>query len=329
MTDLAESTRQAVQKLAPNRHGVVVAALTADRTEVCSSGGLTVDSRLEIGSVSKVFTSLVLARLVEAGEVRLDQPLHDFLPAPAGITLRHLATHTSGLPRLPKGMLLKALLRPNTPDPYADCTADYLIANLSRIRPAPPGTRFRYSNLGAGLLGLALARHTGLSYGDLVAREITTPLGLTGTGVGGPVEPEHDAKLRPVQPWNMADLAGAGGLRSTTTDLIAFVRAHFEESPITAAVGLALDVEHRVNPFLTVRLGWMAQRLHDKLGGHLQIYHNGQTGGAFAFVGFDRAKRVGVVVLSDTSRIVDGPAMDLLRELQSSEHQSSEHQSGQ
>ncbi|PWK44278.1 CubicO group peptidase (beta-lactamase class C family) [Actinoplanes xinjiangensis] len=317
VTDLDELTRQAVQKLEPNRRGVVVAALTGGHTEVRASGGLTVDSRLEIGSVTKVFTSLILARLAEAGEVRLDQPLADFLPAPAGITLRHLATHTSGLPRLPKGMLLKALLRPNTPDPYAHCTADYLIENLSRIRPATPGTRFRYSNLGAGLLGLALSRHTGLSYGDLVAREITTPLGLTSTGAGGPVAPEYDAKRRPTAPWNLADLVGAGGLRSTAADLITFVRAHVEESPVTAAVGLSLDVEHRVNPFLTVRLGWMAQRMHPKLGGHLQIYHNGQTGGAFAFVGFDPEKRVGVVVLSDTARMVDGPAMELLRGLQS------------
>ncbi|MFC4072651.1 serine hydrolase domain-containing protein [Actinoplanes subglobosus] len=317
MTDLDELTRQAVQKLTPNRRGAVVAALTGGVTEIQAFGGLTADSRLEIGSVTKVFTSLVLARLVEAGEVRLDQPLADFLPAPAGITLRHLATHTAGLPRLPKGMLIKALLRPNTPDPYAHCTADYLIANLSRIRPHTPGTRFRYSNLGAGLLGLALSRHTGLSYGDLVAREVSAPLGLTATGVGGPVAPEHDAKGRPVQPWDLVDLAGAGGLRSTVTDLVRFVRAHFEESPVTAAVGLALGVEHRINPFMTVRLGWMAQRLHESQGGHLQIFHNGQTGGAFAFAGFDPERRVGVVVLSDTSRIVDGPAMDLLRALTS------------
>ncbi|MEU8657175.1 serine hydrolase domain-containing protein [Actinoplanes philippinensis] len=317
VSDLDELTRETVEQLEPHRHGVVVAALTGGDTTVRTAGGLTADTRLEIGSVTKVFTSLVLARLAEAGEVRLEQPLRDFLPAPAGITLRHLATHTSGLPRLPKGMLLKALLRPNTPDPYAHCTADFLIANLSRIRPAPPGSRFRYSNLGAGLLGLALSRHTGLSYGDLVTREVGTPLGLSSTGAGGPVAPEHDAKRRPAGPWDLADLAGAGGLRSTAADLVRFVGAHLGESPVAGAVRLALGVEHRVNPFLTVRLGWMAQRMHPKLGGHLQIYHNGQTGGAYAFTGFDPEKGVGVVVVSDTARSVDGPAMELLRGLQS------------
>jgi D-alanyl-D-alanine-carboxypeptidase/D-alanyl-D-alanine-endopeptidase len=317
MTDLDELTRQAVQRLEQRRHGVVIAALAGDTTEIRSAGGLTADSRLEIGSVTKSFTSLVLARLAERGEGRLDQLLNDFLPAPAGITLRHLATHTSGLPRLPKGLVLRALLRRDMSDPYADCTADFLIENLSRIRPGTPGKRFRYSNLGAGLLGLALSRHAGLSYADLVAREVTTPLGLTATGLGGPVVQGHRANGRPAGPWDLADLAGAGGLRSTATDLVRFVRAHYEESVITPAVTLQLATEFRTNPFHTARLGWMSQRLHPSQGGHLQIFHNGQTGGYYSFAAFDPEKRVGVVMLSDTARAGDRVGVDLLKELQS------------
>jgi D-alanyl-D-alanine-carboxypeptidase/D-alanyl-D-alanine-endopeptidase len=316
MSDLDELTRQAVQKLEPRRHGVVVAALAGDTTEIRATGGLTADSRLEIGSVTKVFTALTLARLVEAGSVGLDQPLRDFLPAPEGITLRHLAQHTAGLPRLPKGLMLRVLLRRGTADPYVDCTADFLIENLSRVRPREPGKRFRYSNFGAGLLGLALARHTGLGYGDLVAREILDPLGLRSTGVGGPVVQGHKGDGRtPAGPWNLVDLAGAGGLRSTLTDVVAFVRAHLEDSVITPAAAIAFGAEHRINPFMTVRLGWMSQRLHAGQGGHLQIFHNGQTAGCYAFAGFDPDKRVGVVVLSDTSRPVDNVALELLNGL--------------
>ncbi|MDI6102466.1 serine hydrolase domain-containing protein [Actinoplanes sp. NEAU-A12] len=318
MSDLDELTRQAVQKLEPRRHGVVVAALAGDTTEIRGSGGLTASSRLEIGSVTKVFTALTLARLVEAGSVGLDQPLSDFLPAPAGITLRHLAQHTSGLPRLPKGLMLRVLLRRGMKDPYVDCTTDFLIENLSRVRPGEPGKRFRYSNFGAGLLGLALARHTGLGYGELVAREILHPLGLTGTGIGGPVVQGHKGNgTTPAGPWNLADLAGAGGLRSTVTDVVAFVRAHLEDSVLTPAVAVALGAEHRVNPIMSVRLGWMAQRLHASQGGHLQIFHNGQTAGCYSFAGFDPEKRVGVVVLSDTSRPVDNVALELLKGLRS------------
>ncbi|GAA4936495.1 hypothetical protein GCM10025331_22390 [Actinoplanes utahensis] len=307
MSDLGELTHQAVKQLEPHHHGVVVAALDGDATEIQGTAGHDAGARFEIGSVSKVFTAIVLARLVDAGQVRLDQPLRDFLPAPEGITLRHLAQHTSGLPRLPKGMMLRALLRPNTPDPYRHCTADFLIANLARISPAPPGRRFRYSNLGAGLLGLALSRHTGLTYPELVNREIHF---LRGTDTAGPTVQGHDARRRPVAPWHLADLAGAGGLRSTVTDVAAFVRAHFDDGPLTPAVRLALAAEHRMNPFMTVRLGWMRTAQG-------QIFHNGQTGGFYSFAGFDPEKRTGVVILSDTVRSTDRIAMELLKNLSS------------
>ncbi|MEU4428069.1 serine hydrolase domain-containing protein [Actinoplanes sp. NPDC024001] len=327
MSDLEGLTRQAVAKLAPGRNGVVVAAIAGDTVEIQGSGGLGAATRFEIGSVSKVFTSLALARLTVAGVTSLDEPLRDLLPAGLDvpsrdgqeITLRHLATHTSGLSRLPTGMLLGAILRPTRPDPYAHCTEDYLLGALSRAKlGAVPGRRFRYSNFGAGLLGLALARRAGLGFDALISREIGTPLGLTGTGTGGPTTQGHRRNGRPEAPWHLADLAGAGGLRSTATDLVAFVRAHLAgDGELAPAIRLALETEHRVNPFLTARLGWMAQRLHAKQGGHLQIFHNGATGGFFSFTGFDPETGVGVVVLSDTQRSVDAPAFELLRGLQS------------
>ncbi|WP_245564687.1 serine hydrolase domain-containing protein [Streptosporangium roseum] len=116
--------------------------------------------------MTKVFTALALARLTVAGTAELDEPLAALLPGGTSvpsrdgqeITLRHLATHTSGLPRPPKGMLLQALLRPSKPDPYAGRTTEFLLRGPAGIRlGATPGRRFRYSNLGAGLLGSAPA----------------------------------------------------------------------------------------------------------------------------------------------------------------------------
>ncbi|WP_229076644.1 serine hydrolase [Actinoplanes sp. DH11] len=318
MTDLD----QAVAKLARQRHGVVVAAITGDSAEVRGTAGHDASTRFEIGSVTKVFTALTLARLTLDGRVSLDEPLSDLLSAPVptrdgtAITLRHLATHTSGLPRLPTGMLLGALLRPNRTDPYAQCTESYLLSALSRTRlGATPGRRFRYSNFGAGLLGLALARRAGVNYETLVADEVITPLQLSGTSIGGTTTQGYRKPGKPAGPWHLAALAGAGGLRSTATDLIRFVRAHWDPTGLLApAVAMALDVEHRVNPFLTARLGWMSRRLQ---GGQVQIFHNGGTGGFTSFVGFDPAKRVGVIALSDTQRSVDTPAFALLTALQS------------
>jgi CubicO group peptidase (beta-lactamase class C family) len=329
MTDPGRLAQQTADQLAVQRDGVVVAAVAGGTAELRSAGRVDTGTLFEIGSVTKVFTAQALARLVVAGVVELDEPLSRLLPADARvpsrggaeITLRHLATHTSGLPRLPTGMLLPALLHPSQPDPYAGCTTDHLLRALAATRlGAVPGRRFRYSNFGAGLLGLALAHRAGLSYAALITREISTPLGLTDTGIDvdpGRLAQGHTARRKPTAPWHLADLAGAGGLRSTAADLVTLVRAQLAGE--AAEIRLSREVEHRINPFAWVHLGWMGRRLHPRQGGQLQLWHNGGTGGFCSFVGFDPEGQVGVVVLSNTQRSVDGPATDLLRALRTGE----------
>ncbi len=338
MTDIGTLAQQTADRLAAQRAGVAVAAVAGGVTEIRGAGRTGGEhagapgagTLFEIGSVTKVFTALTLARLAVAGTVDLDEPLAALLPEGARvpsrggreITLRHLATHTSGLPRLPTGMLLTALLHPSKPDPYADCTAERLLRALAATRlGAVPGRRYRYSNFGAGLLGLALAHRAGVDYGTLVSREIAAPLGLTGTALAvddARLAQGHDRRGRPAAAWHLADLAGAGGLRSTAADLVTFVRAHLGGEGETAdAVRLCLEVRHRINPFAWAHLGWMGRRLHPRQGGHLQIWHNGGTGGFCSFAGFDPEQKVAVVVLSNTQRSVDREASDLLRALQS------------
>ena len=326
MSDLGSLTQQTADRLAARRAGVVVAALAGGATEIRGSGGLDGRSVLEIGSLTKVFTGLALARLVVRGVVELDEPLAKVLPEGATvparggeeITLRQLATHTSGLPRLPTGMLLPALLNPGRPDPYAHCTTPVLLAALARTRlGAVPGRRFRYSNFGAGLLGLALAHRAGVSYEMLVTREIGTPLGLADTGLEDDparLAQGHDPRGRPVEPWHLADLAGAGGLRSTGADLATFLHAQLTADD--EAVRFSREVRHRVTAFAWIHLGWMGRRLHARQGGHLQLWHNGATGGCCSFAAFDPEKQVAVAVLTDTRRPVDREAFDLLTSLQ-------------
>ncbi|MFF8772031.1 serine hydrolase domain-containing protein [Kitasatospora sp. NPDC015120] len=349
MNDLGSLVQQTADRLASPQVGVVVAGLARGATEIRGAGRTGPgpaggrpgpDTLFEIGSVTKVFTSLALARLTLAGTVALDEPLADLLadalppavtvPArgPEPITLRHLATHTSGLPRLPAGMLLSSLLTPNKPDPYAHCTPEWLLASLARtkVRTAP-GRSFRYSNLGAGLLGLALAHRAGLDYGELVRREVCEPLGLTDTvlapdaGQTARLAPGHTAGGRPVPGWNLAGLAGAGALKSTAADLAVLLRAQLatgtdEAPPLGPAIALTREVRHRVNPFAWMHLGWLGHRLHTRQGGHLQIWHNGGTGGYRSFTAFDPEKQVGVILLANTRRPVDTPAVQLLRALQ-------------
>lgn len=345
MTELGDLAQHAADRLAADRVGAVVAAVSGAATEIRGAGRLGggdagvpgARTVFEIGSVTKVFTALALARLAVAGTVDLDEPLGEVLgellaelppgarvPARDGrqITLRHLATHTSGLSRLPTGMLWSALRHPSEPDPYAGCTTDRLLRALAAARlSAAPGRRFRYSNFGAGLLGLALAHRAGTGYETLVAREIGTPLGLTETGVAvapGRLAQGHTRRRRPTPEWRLADLAGAGALRSTAADLVTFLRAQLDggTGELAEAIRLTRAVRHPISAFSWAHLGWLGQRLHPRLGGHAQLWHNGGTGGFSSFVGFDPERPIAVVALSNTQRPVDRPALDLLGSLQ-------------
>jgi CubicO group peptidase (beta-lactamase class C family) len=345
MTDLGDLVQRTADRLVKDRVGVVVAAVAGGSTEIRGAGRAGGDPTavpgagagaapgagtvFEIGSVTKVFTALALARLAGAGAVDLDEPLSRLLPADATvpsragveITLRHLATHRSGLPRLPTGMLLPALLHPYRPDPYADCTTERLLRALAATRlGATPGSRFRYSNFGAGLLGLALAHRAGISYADLIDREISTPLRLadTTTDAAGRSAQGHTARRKPTPAWHLADLAGAGALRSTAADLATFLRAQLGDGSgeLAEAIRLTHEVKHPTSPFTWIHLGWMGRRLHRRQGGHLQIWHNGGTGGFTSFAAFDPEKKVAVAALSNTQRSVDSEAFALLQALQ-------------
>ncbi|MDP9795558.1 CubicO group peptidase (beta-lactamase class C family) [Catenuloplanes nepalensis] len=330
--------RQTADRLIDRRVGAVVAAVTRQGAVVHGAGRLGGASApvrapdagtvFEIGSVTKVFTGLVLARMVVAGTAGLDEPVRDLLPSGTAvpsrdgveITLRDLATHSSGLPRLPRGMLLDALLHPGRPDPYRRCTAEFLLDGLARTRlGARPGRRVRYSNLGAGLLGLALAHRARTGYAALVEREVCRPLGLSDTSVtaeGPRLAQGHNSRRRPVPGWHLADLAGAGGLHSTATDLVRFLDAHLDDTgPLAEAIRCARAVRVPMNPFSWMHLGWTGHRLHPRRGGRLQVWHNGATGGFTSFVGFDPERHTGVVVLTNTARSVDRAAFDLLNSL--------------
>ncbi|MBD0688931.1 serine hydrolase domain-containing protein [Streptomyces sp. CBMA123] len=343
MNELARLVEQTAGRLAGRHVGAVVAGLAGGAVEIHGAGrtgpggGVPgAHTLFDIGSVSKVFTSLVLARLTLDEAVSLDEPLAEVLPEPATIparggeviTLRHLATHTSGLPRLPRGMMLRALLRPNRPDPYAHCTSARILSGLTRTRlHSVPGRSFRYSNLGAGLLGLALAHRAGTGYEELVAREVCTPLGLADTCLRPDAEQSerlacgHAVSGRPVPSWDFAALPGMGGLRSTAADLATFLQAQLAadrepDAPLTPAILLTRETRHRVNPFAWTHLGWLGHRLHAQQGRHLQLWHNGGTGGFSSFVAFDPEQQVGVVVLANTRRSVDPAGTALLRRLQ-------------
>ena len=292
-----------------------------------SVGGNAMTSRsvMPIGSVTKTFTALALADAVVSGRLGLDTPLADLieqtpvLPGGPHITLRHLASHTSGLPRLPRGLRRQALH--HRADPYSAFTQADLIAALQTSRPRRPGARVRYSNFGAALLGEALSRHHRLPYGRMVADRVTGPLGLTDTTVD--IGPEladrtaatHSPRRKPVPPWHLGAMAGAGALWSTADDLERYLRALLAPGSggLPSALQLVQQPQATANRWVRIGLGWHLSPLRNTA--HTVIWHNGATAGSYSYIGFVPEAQLGVVVLSNTGRSVDALGVRLLAEL--------------
>jgi D-alanyl-D-alanine-carboxypeptidase/D-alanyl-D-alanine-endopeptidase len=275
----------------------------------------------EIGSISKTFTSTLLADAVVRREVRLDEPVAALLPAGTvvpsrdgrEITLEDLATHRSGLPRLPDNMT------PAVPqDPYADYDVSRLYQFLAVYKlPRSPGESVEYSNLGGGLLGHALTlRARAASWGALVAQRLTGPLGMRDTYVDVPAEARnrvsvgHDAALDSVPAWHLDALAGAGALRSTAADMLTWLAAQLDTAsgPLARAVALARTPRTPGNGGARIALGWL-------VGGspnHPIWWHNGGTGGFRSFAAFDPERRAAVIVLSNSSQTVDDVGAHLM-----------------
>ena len=258
----------------------------------------------EIGSITKVFTALLLAQTVLEGKAALSDPIAKHLPrdlalAPetAAITLGQLATHTSGLPRLPDN------LKPAAPaDPYADYSVPRLHDFLRAYQPAKPAPQpADYSNLGFGLLGHLLERIHGKSYATLMATRISGPLGLTDTTVDLSDE-QRGRFAKPysgsteVPPWHLDSLVGAGALHSTAADLARFAQALLSGEDVTLKAAWDLVREPRaLFGAGNVQIGLAI--LIMKRGEDIVYSHGGGTGGFRTHLELTPARQRATVLL--------------------------------
>ena len=297
--------------------GIVVATIGPELREVIPYGTMVKDGHdtvdgdtvFEIGSITKVFTSAILADMVVRGEVRFDTPVATLLPSSVAvpqrngkqITLSDLAMHLSGLPRMPDGFKPAEM-----GNPFVGFDTNELYTFLSGYKLTRDiGAQYEYSNLGAGLLAHALARKAGMTFEDLLRTRILGPLGMTSTSISLTEDQKrrlatgYDGALFRAKNWDFDALAGAGGLRSTANDLLKFLAANLEivHTPLAPALRLMRAVHHATeSPDLDVLLGWhMWKRYGTRI-----IWHNGVTGGYWSFIGFDPSKKSGAVVLSNT-----------------------------
>ena len=267
------------------------------------------DTVFEIGSVTKVFTALLLADAVARGEVTLTDPVAKYLPAEGRpkpfdnkpISLLDLVTYTSGLPSVPTNFRPRDL-----ENPYADYTVEQLYEFLSEYAPRYyPGSHYEYANLGFGLLGHVLALKAGRGYEELVVSRICKPLGLSDTRIAlTPAMRErlaqgHDKSLHPVPGWDLPTLAGAGALRSTANDMMRFLDAAQgkRKTDLTPAFRSLLEVRRQTNKNgVYAAGGWFVETAHnDEL-----VVKDGGTGGYSSFIGYSARTAIATVLLSNT-----------------------------
>lgn len=297
LLDRAVETRRAV--------GIVAAWQEGDASGVVSAGRVSRDGApvdgdtvFEIGSVSKVFAASLLAREVQAGRIELDRPAQEYLPAgwtlptkgDKAITVRHLAMHTSGLPRLPAGFR-----PPDTSDPYAAFGPEALRESLARTTlETEPGSRSSYSNLGFMLLShILVMRAQKASFTDLARTMFTWR--------EGPVAQPHGAGGTPTPAWNTApELGGVGALRMSARDLLAFTLRN------------ARATESRDGTLAFAQAQKLAWQVARTPSGRTILWHNGGTGGSRSFVGFDRERNVAIAILTNSDFDVTRLGLHLL-----------------
>jgi CubicO group peptidase (beta-lactamase class C family) len=300
-----------------NQTSIVVAVVDEHGTKFFSHGKVAKKANaahsneqtvFEIGSVTKVFTGILLAEAVKRGEVKLDDPISKYLPKQVPtptfkgkeITLVNLIWHTSGLPFQPDNLHPR-----NFENPYADYTVRRLYEFLSKyqLTREPPSqfdfTKYEYSNLGVGLLGHILSLRANTPYENLVKTRILQPLGMNDTritltaGMKARLAVGYNEDGDQTSNWDMATLEGAGALRSTASDMAKFIAANlgFTETSIASSLTQARDLGWARGSIVEGKIVYNKNNL---------LWRDGATGGYLSFVTIDTAQKKGIFIATNS-----------------------------
>ena len=304
--------------------GIVVGIYENGATQYYSFGVANLETKeavtpktlFEIGSITKTFTCSMAAMLSLNHQINFADPAQKYLPAKMVlperngkvITVEHLATAHSGLPRMPLNF------QPQDPaNPYIDyreAELTYFISNYDLTRD--PGSEYEYSNLGMGLLGFLLTHVTEKPYSKLIEELITKPLGMKHTFINGmrtekPMASGYADKL-PVKAWTWNDqsvITGAGGIVSNAEDMMKYMMAQISTTAPQSNAFLLAHQSRATAGKMNIGYGWHIR--DEKI-----IWHNGGTGGFRSFAGFDKTKNKAVVILTNSTTGADDLGFHLL-----------------
>ncbi|MCC9310146.1 beta-lactamase family protein [Kitasatospora sp. RB6PN24] len=329
-TDLAGLLADETAALLAERHvpGLAAALVQGPEQELLTAGwagpGRLVGpgTTFALGSLTKTFTGLLLADMVQRGEVRYQDSIAAHLPgyaAPAGpVTLLELATHTGGLPKLPPGVFRRGA-RHWLSNPYRRYRPQDLYHDTARLHPGRRG-RVRYSTFGVGLLGQLLANAARTDYPTLLTERVLRPLGMRDTLVARPHELLPGAATgyhhgRAVEHWTFDALVGAGAVYASGPDLLRYLQAQLrpESVPELTAALMAgqqewVRPEHGAN-----QLGLVWNRR--ETDGRTLLWHTGGTRGFTATMGFSPEAEAGALVLANAGPTLQQPVVRAGRRL--------------
>ena len=279
----------------------------------------------EIGSITKTFTATILASLVNQGKMSLNDPITKYLPDTVaanprliGISIVTLINHTSGLPSLPANFGLQQPYDPK--NPYANYNLQLLFSYLKDCKPlSAPGTKYAYSNLAVGLLGVILEKVSGKNFDQLVAATITTPLGMNNTmqhiyPLARPrFAPVYNEDAQQTTPWDFDVLGSCGGLHATLDDLVLYAKTNLDDDAATP-LAKAVKLTHQVtfNNDARLALAWHII----VVDGVSYYFHNGGTYGSSSFLAFNKEKNLAVIVLSNAAASTDALGVGIIKKLQ-------------
>jgi len=280
------------------------------------------DNFFELGSITKTFTSILLAYYVNEGKIKLRDPIRKYLPdsvaanpALASITILELCNHTSGLDRLPGNLIPHAS---DPLNPYKDYTKDLLYEYLKTCTlKSQPGEKYAYSNLAVGLLGSILENISHMPYEEMVREVICKPLGMFSTAqyLNPLASPRfvqvYNAGGMPTPAWNFDVLAACGALRSTLSDMLLYAKANLH--PGNDKLGKAIELTHHITFTKDVKIG-MAWHIIT-VNGVEYYYHNGITNGSNCFLAFNSTKNIAVILLSNAVESTDEVGTGILKKL--------------
>ena len=278
----------------------------------------------EIGSITKVFTSTLLARFVVNNELSLNDSIQEFfdfdITTEGPITLEQLSNHTSGLPRLPTNF--EGFINPQNPYKNYDATRlETYLAKKIRLDNRP-GTKSEYSNLGAGLLGYILTKKSKISYEELLQKYIFTRYSMLNSttkrqSIKDSLITGLDAYGSKTSNWDFDVLVGAGGIFSNVAGLSKFAQAQFDDT--YEELKLTRQKTFTVNDYMDMGLGW---HLIKAKSGANYVWHNGGTGGYSSSMALDIENKIGLIILSNVSAFnsksgaIDGLCFGLLKNME-------------